>query len=73
MADRFRVLRADSQLGGVGGSQAAETRDDPAALLLADQPDAHGLGSWAGTEAFSQVKRALLTLSPEHRCGNSGD
>jgi thioredoxin reductase (NADPH) len=62
--DRYRVLRADSGEGALETLRQLKTRNDPVALLLADQrmPQMDGVGFL--TEAlnlYPDSKRALLT------------
>src|SRR5690242_15471672 len=63
-ADRYRVLRADSGQVGLDTLRQLKTRNDPVALLLADQrmPQMDGVGFLAQAMAlFPDAKRALLT------------
>jgi len=62
--DRFRVLRADSGPAALEVLKQLKLRDDPAALLLADQRMPHMSGVEFLEQAlklFPKVKRALLT------------
>ncbi len=62
--DRFRVLRADSGSAALEVLKQLKLRDDPAALLLADQRMPHMSGVEFLEQAlklFPKVKRALLT------------
>jgi thioredoxin reductase (NADPH) len=63
-ADRYRVLRADSGQVALDTLRQLKTRNDPVALLLADQrmPQMDGVGFLAEAMAlFPDAKRALLT------------
>ncbi len=63
-ADRYRVLRADSGEAALDTLRQLKTRNDPVALLLADQrmPQMDGVGFLAQAMAlFPDAKRALLT------------
>lgn len=63
-ADRYRVLRADSGHAALDTLRQLKTRNDPVALLLADQrmPQMDGVGFLAEAMAlFPDAKRALLT------------
>jgi len=63
-ADRYRVLRADSGQAALDTLRQLKTRNDPVALLLADQrmPQMDGVGFLAEAMAlFPDAKRALLT------------
>jgi thioredoxin reductase (NADPH) len=63
-ADRYRVLRADSGQVALDTLHQLKTRNDPVALLLADQrmPQMDGVGFLAHAMAlFPDAKRALLT------------
>jgi thioredoxin reductase (NADPH) len=63
-ADRYRVLRADSGQVALDTLRQLKTRNDPVALLLADQrmPQMDGVGFLAeAMELFPDAKRALLT------------
>src|SRR5260221_2069503 len=63
-ADRYRVLRADSGMVALDTLHQLKTRNDPVALLLADQrmPQMDGVGFLAeAMTLFPDAKRALLT------------
>ena len=63
-ADRYRVLRADSGPAALDTLRQLKTRNDPVALLLADQrmPQMDGVGFLAeAMTLFPDAKRALLT------------
>src|SRR5579863_5303604 len=63
-ADRYRVLRADSGQAALETLRQLKVRNDPVALLLADQrmPQMDGVGFLAeATTLFPDAKRALLT------------
>jgi thioredoxin reductase (NADPH) len=63
-ADRYRVLRADSGQTALDTLRQLKTRNDPVALLLADQrmPQMDGVGFLAAAMTlFPDAKRALLT------------
>ncbi len=63
-ADRYRVLRADSGEAALDTLRQLKTRNDPVALLLADQrmPQMDGVVFLAQAMAlFPDAKRALLT------------
>ena len=63
-ADRYRVLRADSGQVALDTLRQLKTRNDPVALLLADQrmPQMDGVGFLAEAMAlYPDAKRALLT------------
>jgi thioredoxin reductase (NADPH) len=63
-ADRYRVLRADSGAAALDLLKQLKTRNDPVALLLADQrmPQMNGVAFLArALEIFPDAKRALLT------------
>jgi len=62
--DRYRVLRADSGHAALETLRQLKTRNDPVALLLADQrmPQLDGVGFLsAAMELYPGSKRALLT------------
>src|SRR5260221_11380222 len=62
-ADRYRVLRADSGMVALDTLHQLKTRNDPVALLLADQrmPQMDGVGFLAEAMAlYPDSKRALL-------------
>src|SRR5579863_6697511 len=62
--DRYRVLRADSGDGALETLRQLKVRNDPVALLLADQrmPQMDGVGFLAeAMTLFPDAKRALLT------------
>jgi len=63
-ADRYRILRASSGPEAMDTLQRLYSRNEPVALLLADQrmPDLDGVGFLTqATELFPAAKRALLT------------
>jgi len=63
-ADRYRVLRADSGQGALETLRQLKTRNDPVALLLADQrmPQLDGVGFLSeAMNLYPNAKRALLT------------
>ena len=63
-ADRYRVLRADSGQGALETLRQLKTRNDPVALLLADQrmPQLDGVGFLSeAMNLYPDAKRALLT------------
>src|SRR5271169_6111047 len=63
-ADRYRVLRADSAEAALQTLRQLKTRNDPVALLLADQrmPQMDGVGFLSeALQLFPEAKRALLT------------
>lgn len=63
-SDRFRVLRANSAAEALTTLTRLKERNDPVALLLADQrmPEMDGVGFLTkATEMFPASKRALLT------------
>jgi thioredoxin reductase (NADPH) len=63
-ADRYRVLRADSGQAALETLRQLKVRNDPVALLLADQrmPQMDGVGFLAeATTLYPDAKRALLT------------
>jgi len=63
-ADRYRVLRADSGQVALDTLRQLKARNDPVALLLADQrmPQMDGVGFLAEAMAlYPDAKRALLT------------
>src|SRR6266850_342370 len=63
-ADRYRVLRADSGQVALDTLRQLKARNDPVALLLADQrmPQMDGVGFLAeAMDLFPDAKRALLT------------
>jgi thioredoxin reductase (NADPH) len=63
-ADRYRVLRADSGQTALDTLRQLKTRDDPVALLLADQrmPQMDGVGFLGeAMDLYPDAKRALLT------------
>jgi thioredoxin reductase (NADPH) len=63
-ADRYRVLRADSGEGALEALRQLKARNDPVALLLADQRMPHMDGVGFLSEAlnlYPDAKRALLT------------
>src|SRR2546426_1943298 len=62
--DRYRILRAQSSMTALDTLRQLKTRDDPVALLLADQrmPQMDGVGFLAeAMELYPDAKRALLT------------
>src|SRR5579862_5400637 len=62
--DRYRVLRADSGHGALETLRQLKTRNDPVALLLADQrmPKLDGVGFLSqAMDLYPDSKRALLT------------
>jgi thioredoxin reductase (NADPH) len=63
-ADRYRVLRADSGDAALQTLRQLKTRNDPVALLLADQrmPQMDGVGFLSeALQLYPDAKRALLT------------
>lgn len=63
-ADRYRVLRADSGQAALETLRQLKIRNDPVALLLADQrmPQLDGVGFLSeATALFPEAMRALLT------------
>lgn len=63
-ADRYRVMRANSGSSALGTLRELKARNNPVALLLADQrmPQMDGVGFLAeAMEMHPQAKRALLT------------
>jgi thioredoxin reductase (NADPH) len=63
-ADRYRILRADSGQVALETLRQLKTRNDPVALLLADQrmPQLDGVGFLGeAMELYPNAKRALLT------------
>src|SRR5271169_6047288 len=63
-ADRYRVLRADSAEAALQTLRQLKTRNDPVALLLADQrmPQMDGVGFLSeALQLYPEDKRALLT------------
>ena len=63
-ADRYRVLRADSGRAALDTLRQLKTRNDPVALLLADQrmPQLDGVGYLGeARELYPDAKRVLLT------------
>src|SRR5439155_1103115 len=63
-ADRYRVMRANSGSGGLDTLRELKARNNPVALLLADQrmPQMDGVNFLsAATEMHPLAKRALLT------------
>jgi len=63
-ADRYRVLRADSAEAALQTLRQLKTRNDPVALLLADQrmPQMDGVGFLSeALQLYPEAKRALLT------------
>jgi len=62
--DRYRVLRADSGNAALKMLRQLKTRNDPVALLLADQrmPQLDGVGFLSeAVDLYPDSKRALLT------------
>jgi thioredoxin reductase (NADPH) len=63
-AQKYRVMRADSGSAGLGTLRELKARNNPVALLLADQrmPNMDGVGFLAeAMDIHPQAKRALLT------------
>jgi thioredoxin reductase (NADPH) len=63
-AQKYRVMRADSGSAGLSTLRELKTRNNPVALLLADQrmPNMDGVGFLAeAMDIHPQAKRALLT------------
>jgi thioredoxin reductase (NADPH) len=63
-ADRYRVIRANSGATGISLLKELKLRNDPVALLLADQrmPQMDGIGFLSeARELYPDAKRALLT------------
>jgi thioredoxin reductase (NADPH) len=63
-ADRYRIMRANSAASALSTLRELKTRNNPVALLLADQrmPQMDGVGFLSeAMELFPDAKRALLT------------